>query len=221
MTPQVLTSGGKIWQFYPRSAGRCTPITDIWWANLADLPRSAGRRTPQMHYGIYIMGCISQPFWILQEKVGIFFYFWIIRVVNSQHCRVMSDVTSSWHPQHPPNEDKRFQLWQLILPNLTCNMDVGVHIGRWSARCTPPVMTSTGQEWQFQVSYKQINWQIYPRSEDRCTPQTYSDQEWQFQVSYKEINWEIYPPQHHQCPTQVHKFGRQTLFCQWTNATDI
>ena len=36
----------------------------------ADLPP-----TPQMHHGIYIMGCIWQPFWILQEKVGISFYF--------------------------------------------------------------------------------------------------------------------------------------------------
>ena len=26
----------------------------------------------------------------------------------------------------------------------------------------PPGLTSSGQEWQFQVSYKQINWQIYP-----------------------------------------------------------
>ena len=44
-------------------------------------PRSAGRSTPQrkttiaMHHWIYIMGCIWQPFWILQEKVGISFYF--------------------------------------------------------------------------------------------------------------------------------------------------
>ena len=50
----------------------------------ADLGRSPGRSTPQMHHGIYIMGCIWQPFWILQEKVGISFYFGIIRVVNSQ-----------------------------------------------------------------------------------------------------------------------------------------
>ena len=37
----------------------------------ADLGRSASRSTPcpQMHHGIYIMGCIWQPFWILQEKV--------------------------------------------------------------------------------------------------------------------------------------------------------
>ena len=37
---------------------------------------------PQMHHGMYIMGCIWQPFWILQEKVGISFYFWIIRQMN-------------------------------------------------------------------------------------------------------------------------------------------
>ena len=42
----------------------------------ADLGRSPGRYTPpQMHHGIYIMGCIWQPFWILQEKVGISSYF--------------------------------------------------------------------------------------------------------------------------------------------------
>ena len=34
-----------------------------------------GRSTLQMHHGIYIMECILQPFWILQEKVGISFYF--------------------------------------------------------------------------------------------------------------------------------------------------
>ena len=37
---------------------------------------------PQMHHGMYIMGCIWQPFWNLQEKVGISFYFWIIRQMN-------------------------------------------------------------------------------------------------------------------------------------------
>ena len=34
-----------------------------------------GRSTPQMHYRIYIMGCIWQACWILQEKVGITSYF--------------------------------------------------------------------------------------------------------------------------------------------------
>ena len=41
----------------------------------AGLGRSPGISTPQMHHGIYIMGCIWQQFWILQEKVGISFYF--------------------------------------------------------------------------------------------------------------------------------------------------
>ena len=31
--------------------------------------------TSQMHHGKNIVGCIWQPFWILQEKVGIFLYF--------------------------------------------------------------------------------------------------------------------------------------------------
>ena len=50
--PPVLTSSGQDWQ-----------LADL----LADL-------SPQMHHGIYIMGYIWQPFWILQ-KVGISFYF--------------------------------------------------------------------------------------------------------------------------------------------------
>ena len=41
----------------------------------ADHGRSAGRSIPQMHHGIYIMGCIWQPFWILQEKGGNFLLF--------------------------------------------------------------------------------------------------------------------------------------------------
>ena len=42
-----------------------------------DLGRSPGKSTPtpQIHHGIYIMGYIWQPFRILQEKVGISFYF--------------------------------------------------------------------------------------------------------------------------------------------------
>ena len=51
-----------------------------------DLGKSPNRCTPthpQMHHGINIMGCIWQPFWILQERVGISFLFWIMRVVNS------------------------------------------------------------------------------------------------------------------------------------------
>ena len=68
-----------------------------------------GIPTPQMHHGIYIMGCIWQPFWILQEKVGISFYFWIIRLVNTQlalysHVRC-NPLHTPWHtwntPKHP------------------------------------------------------------------------------------------------------------------------
>ena len=41
--------------------------------NLAGEPTLANGN-PQMHHGIYIMGCIWQPYWIPQEKVGILCY---------------------------------------------------------------------------------------------------------------------------------------------------
>ena len=65
---------------------------------------------PQMHHGIYIMGCIWQPFWILQEQVGISFYFWIIRLVNSQ-LALYSHVRCN--PLDTPNISKTPQKWQL------------------------------------------------------------------------------------------------------------
>ena len=42
-------------------------LADQW----ADLPLHFSA----MHHGISIMGCIWQPLWILQEKVGICFHF--------------------------------------------------------------------------------------------------------------------------------------------------
>ena len=84
-----------------------------------------GRSTPHlsaMHHGMYIMGCIWQPFWILPEKVGICFYFSIIRVVISQLAlysvvRSNSPLTPQC-PQTPPkylsNDNYRFQLSKLI-----------------------------------------------------------------------------------------------------------
>ena len=46
-------------------------------SNLADLEVDLPlqKTTIAMHHEIYIMGCIWQPFWILQEKVEISFYF--------------------------------------------------------------------------------------------------------------------------------------------------
>ena len=80
----------------------------------------------------------------------------------------MWDVTPNQHPQHPwkPQEHpqmriKDFNSEHSYLSSLTCNVHVRVHIGRSSDRSYPPILTSSGQEWQFQVSYKQINWQIY------------------------------------------------------------
>ena len=69
VTPNVADLPQITWQIYPPIEHRCLAYH---YTKLA------------MHHGIYIMGCIWQPFWIVQEKVGISFYFWIIRVVISQ-----------------------------------------------------------------------------------------------------------------------------------------
>ena len=106
------------------------------------------RPTPQMHHGIYMMGYIWQTFWILQEKVGNFFYFWIIRLVNSQCCTVMSDVTPStpnktlespqmtpkWQRQistmrvHICQESYVILLWKVIMADLPLQMHQGIYI---------------------------------------------------------------------------------------------
>ena len=75
----LLTSSQQECQFHI-----ATDIKSSRMAISRSTPRSAGRSTLQMHHGIYIMGCIWQSFWILQEKLGISFFFWIIRFVNSQ-----------------------------------------------------------------------------------------------------------------------------------------
>ena len=138
----LLTSSGQEWQFHI--------ATDIYWSRmafshgywclvvkngnftllltssgqewqLADLPKVCSRSTPHMHHGLYIMGCIWQPCCILQEKVGISCYFWIIRVVNSQ-LALDSHVTCNplSTPQHPQDDNYKFQLWGLIFAR--CNM---------------------------------------------------------------------------------------------------
>ena len=104
----LLTSSQQEWQFHIAtdiywSEWQFHIATDIKWSRMAisrSTPRSAGRSTLQMHHGIYIMGCIWQSFWILQEKLGIYFFFWIIRFVNSQ-LALYSHVRCN-PPQHPP-----------------------------------------------------------------------------------------------------------------------
>ena len=89
----------------------------------ADLGRSPGRSTPKIDHGIYIMGCIWQPFWILQEKVGISLYFWIIRLVNSQsalYSHVRCNPLDT--PKTPPHDNYKFQLWQLQISTMRAHI---------------------------------------------------------------------------------------------------
>ena len=85
----------------------------------------SGRSTPQMHHRIYIIGHIWQPFCILQEKVGISFYFLIIRVVNSQ-LALYSHVRCNPldNPKPPPHDNYKFtNVYEgSYLPGVICNI---------------------------------------------------------------------------------------------------
>ena len=101
-----------------------------------------------MHHGIYIMGCIWWPFWILQEKVGISCYFCIIRVVNTQlslyiHVR-WNPLATLNTPKHPHMIITNFNYESSYLPLVICYIFVKADLGRCPCRCTPqntPQMT--------------------------------------------------------------------------------
>ena len=85
-----------------------------------------GQWNPQMHHGIYIIGCIWQPCWILQEKVGISSYFWIIRVVNSLLALYSHVICTPLNtpPKHSPNDNTNFNYESSYVPGLICNIVV-------------------------------------------------------------------------------------------------
>ena len=88
------------------------------------------------------MRCIWQPFWILQEKVVISFYFWIIRLVNS-HLALYSHVRCN--PLNTPLTPLKYTHMTIInfnymtitninyegsyLPGVICNIVVKAHFG--------------------------------------------------------------------------------------------
>ena len=99
-----------------------------------------------------------QPFWILQEKVGISFYFWIIRLVYSQHCTVMSDVTPSMTtPNHLPHANYKFCNYEgLYLPGVICNIVVKADLDRWTSPCYRAEMPSipVHKTWQMNILWQ-------------------------------------------------------------------
>ena len=108
-------------------------------------------------------------------------------------------MTPPTPPKHPQMTITDFNYESSYLPSWICNIDVRVHIGRSTGRCTHP---PTGISWPRMAisefycysSYRKINWQIYAPQ-----IQGYTVQEWQFQISifsYRQINWQIYPPKH-------------------------
>ena len=116
----------------------------------ADLGRYPGRSIPQMHHWIYIMGCIWQPFCILQEKVGISCFFWIIRIVNSQltfYSHVICNPLET--PENTPKwqlqiSTMRAHIWQFQYVILLLKLILADILADLSSN--PPVLTSSGQE---------------------------------------------------------------------------
>ena len=106
-------------------------------------PKICQQIYPQMHHGIYIMGCIWQPFCILQEKRWEFScYFWIMRVVNSQlawYSQVRCNpLNTPYHCQNTPHMTiTNFNYEGSYLPSVICNIVVTADLGRSASRSTP------------------------------------------------------------------------------------
>ena len=158
----LLTSSGQEWQFHIVSEvqwsrvaiSHCywclvvkNAISHCYWhlvvknGNWQIYPKICQQiYPPQMHHGIYIMKCIWQPFCILWEKVGIYCYFWIIMVVNSQlalysHVRCYPLNTPLNTPKTPPHDNFNYE--GLNLPGVICNIVVKADLGRSPGRWTP------------------------------------------------------------------------------------
>ena len=110
-------------------------------------PSKTTLKHSQMHHGIYIMQCIWQPFWILQERVGISFNFWIIRLVNNQ-SEFYSQVRCNpfWPPldipetppEHPHMTITNFNYEGSYLPGVICYIVVKADLGRTPCRSALP-----------------------------------------------------------------------------------
>ena len=129
--------------------------------------RSASRSTPQMHHGMYIMGCIWQPFCILQEKAGISCCFCIIRVINSQlawYSHVRCNPLNT--PKTLPHDNYKFQLWGLIF--VICHIVVKVGLGRSPDRCTP-----THPQMHHEINIMECIWQPFLILQERVGNSVY------------------------------------------------
>ena len=119
---------------------------------------AAGRSTPPPNasWDIYY-GCIWQPFWILQEKVGISCYFQIIGLVNSQlalyshvRCNTLNTPgTPETPPKHPHITITNFNYEGSYLPGVICNIVVKADLGRSPGRSTLQIIEHRCLEYQY------------------------------------------------------------------------
>ena len=148
------------------------------------------------------MGCIWQPFCILQENVEISCYFWIILVVNSQlalfsHVRC-NPLDTHWHPQEPPKHPyitiTNFNYEGSYLPAVICNIVVKADLGR-SPGCSTPIPLGNKAEMPWiplhQTWQMNILWQMDPLGKQAEMPWIWVHTTWQMNLL-----WLMDPPLH-------------------------
>ena len=190
--------------------------------NSLDTPQKHIQTLSKMHHGIYIMGCIWQPFWILQERVGIFFYFWIIRLKTvSQHCPVKSDVTpfdTPWHTWNTPKTPHHMTITNFdyegsYLPGVICYIIVKADLGRTPCRY---LTSQVNRAYMPSIPVHQsqqtnLLWPMAPLGNRAEMPWIPLHQTWQ-----TNLLWPKEPPWIEQRCLEYHytKLGRQTFFGQ-------
>ena len=166
----LLTSGGQEWQFHI--------ATDILWSRMAIshcywhlVVKTANWQICQQIYpskcimGYILRDVFGSHFGFFKKKVGIFFYFWIIRVVICQlalyiHIR----YKPPWHPWNnslmTSTDPYRWMAishcyWHLVV-NLICQYgNVFQRLtssGQDLAILPTLLLMSSGQEWQFHIA---------------------------------------------------------------------
>ena len=83
----------------------------------------------------------------------------------------MSEVTPLTPPDTPHMTITNFNYEGSHLPGVICNIVVKADLGRSPSRSNPPVLISSGQEWQFHIA-TDILWprMAISRSAGRSTP---------------------------------------------------
>ena len=178
-------------------------------------PPTPPKHPPNGNYKFQLWGLIFAK---LQEKVGISFYFWIIRLLNSQlalysHVRcnpLNTPNTPVTPPKHPHMTITNFNYDGSYSPGVICHIVVKADLGRWtpSGNGAEIPWIPVCQNWQMNLLWLMdppVNW-------DRCL-------EYHYTKLGRQTYFGRWTPQsiENRCLEYCYtKLGRQTYFGQWT-----